>query len=260
MTVLDVYDMWQSLMSLCNVQQNGQIRPVTDFLSWYNTVNVKLFREKCGAFQLGQQVTDETSPFHKTVIVPCTAVTGRNYTVAAYPADYEYLIDVRIIRQKEDGACGSLEKFPIIDGTGKTKLYTDSDYAAMAQQYAAMGLIENLVWVIDSQRFGACLSHSTKAPTWDEPKATQDGTGIKVAPLGVQAIVLDYFATPQNATFNYTISSEDIVIYVPSGSQQLQWTNVIKDEFLLNLGLKYAKYIGDMALYQQFEADLKNMV
>lgn len=260
MTVLDVYDMWQTLMSLCNVQQNGQIRPTTDFINWYNAVNVEMFHAKCGAFQLGQQITDETNPFHKTIIVPCANVAGRNYVVAAYPADYEYLIDLRVIRQKDERACGSLEKFPIIDGNGKAKMYTDPDYAAMAQQYAAMGLVEEQLQVIDSQRFGSCLTHPTKGPTWDEPKATQDGTGIKIAPMGVQAVVLDYFATPVNATFAFTISAQDIVIYNAGGSTQLQWTNVVKNEFLNELGKKYASYIGDMQLYQQFNENKKQLV
>jgi hypothetical protein len=260
MTTLDVFDMWQNTMSLCNVSQNGQIRPVTDFINWYNQVNVQIFHDKCAAFQLGQQMTDELSPFHKTVIVPCVTVAGRNYVVAPYPSDYEYLADLRIIRQKDERACGSLEKLPIIDGSGKAKMYTDPDYAQMAQVYAAMGLVEETVWVIDTQRWGKCLTHKKKGPTWDNPKSTQDGTGIKIAPMGVQAVVMDYFATPRNATFIYTISEQDIIIYNGAVSQQLQWTNVIKNEFLVELCKKYATFVGDQALYQQFNEDKKQLV
>lgn len=251
-TTLDIYDMWQSTMSLCNVQQNGQIRPVTDFLSWYNSVNVEKFHEKAGKFQLGQQVTDELNPFHKTVIIPIQRVPGRNYGVAILPADYEYLTDVRVIAQKEEFVCGSLDKLPIIDGAGKSVQYADPDYAQMIQQFANMGVVENTINMVDAQRWGACLTHPDKGPTASEPKCTQDSTGIKVAPVGVAGIVLDYFRTPRNATFNYTISN-DIVIYNQIGSVQLEWTNVIKNEFLVELVKKYAAYVGDNALYQQYD-------
>ena len=244
--------MWQATMSLCDVQQGGQIRPVTDFLSWYNSVNVDKFREKAGAFQLGQQVTDELNPFHTTVIVPLAKVPGRNYGVARLPADYEYLIDVRVIVQKAEYVCGSIERLPIIDGKGVAVSYTDPDYAQMITQFANMGVVEATINMVDAQRWGACLTHPDKAPTVNDPKGTQDGTGIKVAPVGVAGIVLDYFRTPQNATFAYTISN-DIVIYDPANSQQLEWTNVIRNEFLVELVKKYASFVGDNALYAQYD-------
>lgn len=244
--------MWQSTMSLCNVQQGGQIRPVTDFLSWYNSVNVDKFREKVGGFQLGQQVTDELNPFHTTVIVPLVKVPGRNYSVAALPANYEYLADVRIIAQKSEYVCGSIDRLPIIDGKGVAVPYTDPDYAAMISQFANMGVIEKTINMVDAQRWGACLDHKDKGPTVNNPKATQDATGIKVAPVGVAGIVLDYFRTPRNATFAYTISN-DIVIYDPANSQQLEWTNVIRNEFLVELVKKYASFVGDNALYAQYD-------
>ncbi len=257
MTVLDIYDIWQKLMSLCNVQQNGQIRPQTDFQNWYNTVNTEMFTAKAAKFQLGQEVTDQLAPFHSSVIVKTSAVTGRNYTVAPYPADYEYLIDVRAIRQKDENPCGSLEKFPIIDQGGMARKYTDPDYAILSQQYASMGIVEKTVNVVEAAKWGGCLDHPTKGPTWDSPKATQDSAGIKVGPTGVQAIVLDYFHTPRSAVFAYTIATGDIVQYNLAGSTQLEWTSVIENEFLLRLGMKYAQAVGDMALYQQFEKDLQ---
>jgi hypothetical protein len=257
MTQINIYDMWLNTMSLCNVQQNGQIRPASDFQGWYNDVSVELFHKKVAEYQLGQQVTDELNPFHKTVIVPVASVPGRNYGVAILPADYENLIDIRIIRQKSEYVCGSIEKLPIIDGKGKSVMYTDPDYAAMVQQYAGMGLVEKTVYVLDSQRWGSCLEHPDKGPSYDNPKATQDGTGFKIAPVGVQAIVLDYFSTPTNAVFAYTISAQDIVIYNAAGSTQLQWTNIIKNEFLNELVKKYAAAIGNMELYQQYDNNKK---
>lgn len=254
MTVINIYDIWQKLMSLCNVQQNGQIRPQTDFQNWYNTVNTEMFHAKAAKFQLGQQVTDELSPFLSTVI--CPVING----YVQLPADYEYIADLRIIRQKAETTCSPLGKFPVIDGKGNSVMYTDPDYAKMIQQYASMGVVERSVTIIDNQRWAACLDHARKGPTWDNPKATQNENGFKIAPKMVQGIVMDYFHTPQNAVFAYTISAQDIVIYNSAGSTQLEWTNVIENEFLTRLAMKYASAIGDNALYSQFENNLKLLV
>lgn len=258
MTIIDVYDIWQKLMSLCNVSQNGQIRPVTDFQGWYNSANSEMFHDKVAKFQLGQQVTDELSPFLTSAIVSVTMVTGRNYGVIAYPSNYENLADLRIMRQKDEAICGSIEKLPIIDTGGKTQRYTDPDYAELIQQYAGMGLVEETVNVVDTQNWGDCLKHQSKGPTYDNPKATQDASGIKIAPKGIQAVVLDYFHTPRKAIFAYTIAN-DIVIYNSGGSTQLEWTNIIENEFLFRLAMKYATAIGDSNLYQQFDNSLKQL-
>jgi len=260
MTVIDIYDIWQKLMSYCNVQQNGQIRPQTDFQNWYNAVNTEMFHAKAAKYQLGQQVTDELSPFHDSVIVNVTMQAGKNYGIIPYPANYEYLVDLRIIRQKDEAECGSLEQLPIIDSGGKTQSFTDPDYAQLVQQYAGMGLVEETVNVVDNQQWGACLSHPMKGPSWDSPKSTQDGSGIKIAPKGIQAVVLDYFHTPRKAVFAYTISAGDIVIYNAGGSTQLEWTGVIENEFLVRLAMKYASAIGDMQLYQQYDNSLKQLL
>lgn len=257
MTVLDIFDIWQKLMSLCNVQQNGQIRPQTDFQNWYNTVNTEMFKHKVAKFQLGQQVTDELSPFHSTVIISTSAVPGRNYVVAPYPANYENLISIRIIRQKIEAKCEELQPWPLIDGNGKSTMHEDSDYAQFAQQFANMGLVEDEVYVADADKWGSCLNHRTKGPSWQKPKATQDSAGIKVAPKGVQGIVMDYFHTPRKALFSYAIGVGDVPNYLPGSSIQLEWTSVVENEVLTRLGMKYAAAIGDMQLYQQFENELK---
>lgn len=260
MTVIDIFDIWQKLMSLCNVQQNGQIRPQTDFQNWYNSVNTEMFKAKVAKFQLNQVVTDELASFHSTVIIMTTNVAGRNYMVAAYPSDYEYMIDVRVIRQKAETDCADFGLYPIIDGKGKSTMYTDPDFAGMVQNFAGMGIMEEPTDVVEAAKWGGCLSHPTKGPTWLDPKATQDKEGIKIAPKGVTSIVLDYFHTPRSAVFAYTIGTGDIVVYNSAGSTQLEWTSVIENEILTRLGMKYAAAIGDTALYQQFEEELKILV
>ncbi len=88
----------------------------------------------------------------------------------------------------------------------------------------------------------------------------QDSAGFKVAPKGVQSVVLDYLHTPRKAVFGYTIGTGDIVVYNSSTSQQLEWTGVVENEFLNELGKKYASSIGDPQLYQQFENNKRQLV
>jgi hypothetical protein len=213
-----------------------------------------MFHAKAAKFQLGQQVTDELSPFLSSVI--CPVING----YVQLPADYEYIADLRIIRQRDESTCKPLGKLPIIDGNGESVKFTDPDYAKMIQQYASMGVVQKSVTIIDNQRWASCLEHPRKGPTFDNPKATQNENGFAIAPSMVQGVVMDYFHTPRNAVFAYTISAADIVIYSPGGSTQLEWTNVIQNEFLIRLGMKYAKFVGETTLYQQFENDLKNLV
>ncbi len=260
MSTLDIFDIWQKLMSLCNVQQNGQIRPQTDFQNWYNTVNTEMFKAKIAKFQLNQQITDELSPFHTTAIINTTPVSGRNYMVIPLPSDYQYLIDVRAVRQKDEAKCDDIGQFPIIDGKGVFHTTDDPDYAVMIQQYAGMGIMEKTVSIIEAAKWGGCLNHPTKSPSWTDPKATQDKDGIKIAPKGVTAAVLDYFHTPRSAVFAYTIVTGDIVQYNSAGSTQLEWTSVVENEFLVRLGMKYAASIGDNTLYAQFDNQLKLLV
>lgn len=257
MTVIDIYDIWQKLMSRVNVQQGGQIRPVSDFEKWYNIVSDLLFRRKVASAELNQMTDDDLAPFLKTVNILCVNQAGKPYSIAAYPADYSGYASMRISRQKETDGEGN--GIPIIDGTGKCFMYNDPDYAQMTQSFAGANLIEAAVNKIDNQRWAGCRSHDKKNPTYESPKCTQFVSGFKVAPKGLQSVVLDYYKTPRRAVFGYTIVN-DVVIYDSTASTQLEWPNTMENEFLVELEKAYGMAVRENEVYQMAENDKKSIV
>lgn len=232
-----------------NVQQNGQIPPSV-FNTWYNEVSLQLFKTFYEHYQTNQVEADLLAPFEKRVNVLVSNVTGQNWGLAAYPSDYEYFIGMSILRQQEEETCFVNDTFPLIDGNGKSMKFSDPDFAAMKINFAGANVEERQLNLIDSQRWPSCLTHRTKGPTWTNPKATQFAGGFRVAPKGIAAVVLAYLSTPTPSVFNYTVSTQDILIYNPATSVQLQWSVQVLPYFLEELQKKYASYVGDPNLFQ----------
>jgi hypothetical protein len=257
MTTLDLFDLWQTLLTEINVSQNGQIPPFV-FQNWCNQINVELFRDRFGSYELIQRENDEVKlPFLKTASILLTVGAGATYAVGAYPANYEYFSSAKILRQKDNQKCNNREQLPDIDGDGKCAKYTDPDYAAMAVKFASENLITKNAQLIDDSRWESCLEHKAKGPTYDAPKINQYSGGFKVAPSGVQYLILDYLCTPRACLFAYTISADDILIYDQAGSIQLAWSNVLKADFISRLAKKYAKYIQSPEIFQMAENERK---
>lgn len=245
---INLNDLLQKLWSATNVQQSGQIRPVSDFQNWANEINSELFHEKCAAFQLGQMNTDELQPFMKQVNILVTSLPGKSYDFVTIPSDYEYFIDMRVQRSL-------LENADIIKQDSQCVQYVDPDYAALLQRYANGNLVEANVEVVDSARWSGAVDRITKRPTFQKPKTTQTGGGFFIAPKGVQSVVLEYFRTPRACVYGYTIGTGDIIVYDANTSIQLEWTNQIQNEFLTRLIKKYGVRVRDMQVYQTAEAD-----
>ncbi len=249
MTVLNVYDTWLALQQLVNVQQNGQVPPSV-FNTWYNEVSFMLHKRFGEEFQLNQVMSDLLSPFIIPVNVLGIAQAGQNWTLFRYPLDYQYFVNASILRQKAEETCFCNKELPIIDGDGKAKKYTDPDFAQMKISYAGANVEERQIHLIDASRWASCLNHTTKGASWDNPKATQFKGGFKVAPKGLTSIVLSYLKTPVQSVFNYTISADDILIYDPITSVQLEWSNQVLPLFLVELQKKYAAYVGSPEMFQ----------
>lgn len=244
MTTINVYQTWQQLLQVVNVQQNGQIPP-TVFLGWYNETSLWLFKRLAEEYQLSQIMSDLLSPYAKYVNVMTTTASGQNFSIAPYPADYEYFLSAAILRQAEEDTCFCNKDYPLINGNGQSVPYTDPDIAQMKVNFAGANVEERQINLIDTQRWASCLNHYTKKPIWDNPKMTQFQGGFKVAPKGITSLLLYYLQTPTQAIFNYTVSSQDILIYQPVGSTQLQWSVQVLNIFLGNLVIKYGLYIDD---------------
>lgn len=260
MVTVDIFDLWQKIMSIVNVQQGGQIRPQTDFQNWLNAINKELFHEKCAKFGLNQQNADELAPFLKSVNVVVTQQPGRPYDLVQFPADYTYFANMKIIRQKDEFICGCQEQLPIIDGDGNCKQFVDPDYAALAAKYAGNNMVEKIVYLIDNQRWERALTHYTKGPSFDAPMVTQFDGGFKIAPKGISIVVLDYFRLPVDALFAYTVGDGDTVVYDAGASTQLEWTNAIQNEFLVRLEKYYGLAVQDQTILQVAMEDKKSLV
>lgn len=249
MTVINNYQTWLAIQQLVNTQQNGQIPPSV-FNTWYNEVSLGLFKKFAEEYQLNQTMSDLLSPFIKPVNVLVSNITGQNWGLAVYPGDYEYFLNAAILRQEEEDTCFCNKDFPIIDGNRKSQKFTDPDFAQMKINFAGANVEERTLTLIDTQRWSSCLNHYTKKPTWKDPKMTQFNGGFKVSPKGITSIVLYYLSTPIQSVFNYTISPQDILIYTPGTSIQLQWSVQVLPLFLVELQKKYAAYVGSPEMFQ----------
>lgn len=255
MTTIINYNTWIQLCQLVNVQQTGQIPPSV-FNGWYNEINKQVFKELAEQFQLNQVMSDLLNPFRQIALTPVASQTGGNYGLASLPANYEYFVGATALTQKQEEECFSMSNLPLIDGDGKAKKYVDPDFAQIAANYAGANISEGVVTLIDSQRWPSCLNHFTKGPTLRDPKATQYQAGLKVAPKGIQSILLYYLSTPTDSVFAYTISAQDIAIYNAGGSTQLQWSDQVLPWFLALLVIKYGLYINDTPIVQMGEGML----
>lgn len=254
---LDIFDLWQTFCTEVNVQQNGQVQPFT-FQNWLNAISNEIFRDKFDSYEKVQKESDELKlPFLKNVSRPVTLGAGATFGVAAYPSDYGYFSSAMTLRPKDEKACQSREPLPEINADGKCTKYTDPDYAQMAIQHEAENLTTREAQLMDNQRWNSCLNHPKKGPTYNNPRITQYDGGFKIAPAGVQLIILDYLKSPRACYFAYTITTDDILQYDAANSIQLEWPNILKQEFLTRLSKKYAKYIQSPEIYQMAEGDRK---
>lgn len=258
MTNINTYDAYQALLSEVNIQQRGQVRPVADFEKWYNKINDELFRERVAAAELSQQLDDDLSPFKKVINIIVTPLPGQPYGLVRYPADYEGFANASILTQRVNETRCDCE-YPIYKDDGECLKIVDPDYAAMQALYAGEQLIESVVTKIDTQRWNSCLQHSYKQPTLRSPKIVQDSTGFKLAPKGITSVVLTYYRTPRKARFGYTLSPEDIVIYDPATSVDLEWSSTLTGEFIARLSKIYGKHVGDGEIYQMSQNDLNQL-
>lgn len=260
MTPINIFDIWQKIMAEVNVQQGGQIRPQVDFQNWYNSISSEIFHEKIAKIELNQQIDDELSVFLVGVNAIVTGLPGLPYDKITLPSDYEGFANMKIIRQKEERTCFLKEGLPIIDGNGKCKQYDDPDYTTMRANFAGANLETKVVTKVDTQRWDSALSHTTKGPKYKNPKTMQIHGGFLIAPKGIQSVILEYYKTPRQAVFSYTIGTGDVVIYDPTGSVQLEWSNILENEFLTRLKKKYGIYVQDGAIYQAANEDKKQLV
>lgn len=244
------FAIWNAFNSWANTFQGGFYRPQTDFIVDLNNISNKIWTELTDEAENNQSNQDDLSPFLKTknCIVQNADST---YGTVAYPPDYGAFSCARLllyggktVGDKDCETCGSK---PDADEQEKYE---------MVQRYLD-GLKEVDCPKINNSKWAGCLSHLTKMPTLSRPKITQNKDGFKVAPRRVSVIVLDYYTSPVDATFDFTIApgnvqtgAGDQIIYNPLTSIPLQWKPSMIDEFVIRLGERYSIFSRDQFLFQ----------
>lgn len=246
---IDTFKLYNSFCSWANTFQGGFYRPQTDFILAVNNISNQVWTEKTDEAENNQSVNDDLAVFLKSkncIVEAINKVYGR----VPYPNDYGAYSSARIllyegktVGDKDCETCGS-----------KPEADEEERYQ-MVEKYLN-GLEEVDCSKVDNSKWAACLSHLTKGPTLNSPKMTQNKDGLIVAPRRVSVVVLDYYTTPVDATFKYTISpgnvqtgAGDQLIYDPT-SVPLQWKESMINEFVIRLGERYGIFTRQQFLTQ----------
>lgn len=253
--MIDVFDLWERFKGVANTQQGGHARPERNFIQWVNTISAELFEEKFADYGKSQQIADTLAqPFLVSVNVALDGSGREPYDLMKLPEDYGHFSSARILIGDDGKGCACSE-LPTIDGaTGKCKVIPghidDPDEQKAAEIQANASRVEVAINKIDNSRWGAVFQHPRRKPTVTNPYLTQFEKGFKVAPKGVGMIVLDYLRKPKTATFAYTLDANENMIYNKAGSVPVDWTDLMVDEFLKRLLVRYGTYTQQPFLIQ----------
>lgn len=250
--MLDPGDLYQKTIALVNTQQGGHLRPQRNFISWLNDISRELFKEKFKDFEKGQSIDDELAkPFLRSVNVKVTALAGSPHDIIPYPDDYGYLASIRVLVDPDNGVGCPCAGLDALEEDGSCTAYKDSDLFELAEKIKGQNLKEGNATKIDNQRWGSALDNPFKKPTYEKPVVTQFDGGFKIFPKGIGTVVLDYLKKPKDATYEFTLGPDDTVIYNPTTSVKLDWTDGIVNEFLARLKIRYAAYTKQADMYQE---------
>jgi hypothetical protein len=251
---IDIFDLYNNLLSNVNSQQGGHVRPQVDFENFLNQVNSELYREKLKEWEKSQIITDELKPFLKSVSVIITPLSAESYDLVPYPPEYENFSSARIFLSKETGTGCLCDKLDVVDN-GTCKQWEDPDVVALRNKNVGGTMQEIPIAKVDNQRWGAATSHAFRKPANDRPIMTQYESGFKIAPKNLGIIRLDYFRAPKNVKFGYTTSPSDQILYDANTSIQLEWSPTMRSEILARLEKKYFKPVREWEGYTASEQE-----
>lgn len=246
MLMIDPFDLWNSFQSLVNTFQGGWFRPQTDFIQACNDLSKKFWVKYTDEAYKSQRAKDNLMPFAKT----------HNYKVdnsgvrAFFKVDKDYgrfssawivvhnsqcVPDPKI----EDGKCVNVDF--------EDKETITQDYYDELKAFE-VDLIDDIKWASVNQ-------HKTKGPRLDKPYIRQVEGGFQILPRKISAITVSYWREPKPATFNYTLSpgnvqtgAGDQIIY-NTNSDPLEWPFSMRDDFLMELGIRYSLFTREQFLF-----------
>lgn len=231
------FSIYQKFQAFVNTFQGGWYRPYSDFIQMLNSISNQVWEELTAMADKSEEIKDNLSPFliSKNIIVKSV---DSYYGFLAFPATYGRFATATVLVAPDETCCPSKEA----DGFQSQEQITDEYYDSL-KEYEVME--------VDQQKWGACLTHLTKAPTLTSPKITRTTNGFKVAPRKVSVIVFNYYRKPIDAEFKYTVASPNVqtgagdqIIYDTS-SKPLEWPETMVDEFVIRLGERYGLYTRD---------------
>jgi hypothetical protein len=282
--MIDIFDLWEEFIGSVNTHQGGSVKPHRNFTKWLHTISLGLYEEKFQAWGKGQKILDDLSaPFCKSVNLQIKAVSGAGYGIANFPDDYGHFDAVRFYLYK--GKPAPLPDLPIYNCLGSVEKpdtrpsYIDEEVweymqaekkatqAREGKPISENAPLEAPIDKINSDRWGAMLTHRRNKPTLERPKVNQHGKGLRVAPAQVNILVLDYLKKPAAPVFKYkTVAGDprtgegDIMVYDRQASTQLEWSELVRGEFINRLETKYGKYIREQFVYQAADNDRKQNI
>lgn len=253
--MIGINSLWKDFLAKVNTYQGGFWSPQNNFVRAVNDIQKQLMNEEFAKWQNNQSTTDSIYPFLETKNLRLVSNNNQAYDTSVLPNDFIHYSSARVIVAGNVG-CGCTGKDDIDGSNGKVvecsadNKYIDPDLIALEEKHAQDNICQNPVRIIDNQRWGSLCGHYTKRPTIKNPAITMFAGGIKVFPKHVGIIVLDYFRNPKDAVFNYTLGTDNEIIYNPTGSVDLEWPEHMKPAFLNLLMKAYGAYTGQDNTYQ----------
>jgi hypothetical protein len=259
--LIDLFYLYNAFKALVNTFQGGNYPPTSVFTPTVNDISKHLWNKYTNEAEKSQEARDNLAWALRTKNIIVQA-SNTFYGIALPPQDYGRFAAAKVLLANSNDTLPSLE----VDGGKCYKGGTLVDLRSpkqIADDYYD-NVVEATVENIDTQRWGACLQHVIKKPTFEAPKMTQVNGQFKVAPRNVSVLVLYYYVKPTDATFVYKAAPPnvqtgdgDYLIYDAVNSVPLQWSENVAPEFLMELGERFGLYTRDQFLTQAMMAKNK---
>ena len=109
---------------------------------------------------------------------------------------------------------------PLVVINGKALL--PSDYFRWLGAYHFVDHAKRRVRIVDDKAYNELVDSTIEYPTLEYAIANMQGDYMRVLPLGIQYVMLDYLSLPKSVVYGWD-DSEGVVQYDPSSSVELDW-------------------------------------
>jgi len=248
--MIDLFVLWEKFCGEFNTHQGGHVRPNRNFVHWVNDISKDIFNDKYkDAWQKSQKITDDLAkPFLRSELVKVQP-GGTTYDLVPYPGDYGHISAMRYFYKDKGNGVEPDDYCKLKEDPNKSDGFY---YETVDAKYSEVG-----IRILTNNKWEGISEHKMLKPKLDSPATTQYGMGFKIAPKGLQHVMIDYLRPPKEATFDYTLDAEDNIIYNSATSKKLEWSSLLITEFTTRLGKKYGKFIREGMVYQISNAEQK---